>query len=119
MGANQYWQQMDALVQALEVVIDRPRGSAHPRYPDFMYPLDYGYLKGTQAADQGGIDVWSGSRPERGVTGVICTVDLVKRDAEIKILLGCSDDEAQAILRLHNNGEQAAILLRRPDGNTD
>jgi inorganic pyrophosphatase len=55
------------------------------------YPFDYGYLAGTVAADGGGIDVWLGmqaSANERRVTGVICAVDLLKRDSEIKILLG-------------------------------
>jgi inorganic pyrophosphatase len=108
-----YWQRMDELVANHQVVIDRPRGTAHPRYPDFIYPLDYGYLKGTQAMDMGGIDIWIGSQAERRVTGVICTVDMVKNDAEIKILLGCTAEEAQIILQTHNDGPQSAILVTR------
>ena len=114
MDASKYWQRMDALVRETGIVIDRPRGTAHPRYPNFIYPYDYGYLKNTQAADLGGIDVWAGSQPERGVTAVICTVDSVKHDAEIKILWGCSTDEARAILQIHNEGSMAGILLMRP-----
>lgn len=64
--------------------------------------------------DAGGIDVWAGSQRESGVTGVICTVDLIKMDAEIKILLGCTTEEAQSILRLHNEGPQSAVLITRP-----
>ena len=52
-----FWRALDALVAGSEIVIDRPRGSAHPRYPDVIYPLDYGYLAGTRAADGDGIDV--------------------------------------------------------------
>lgn len=109
-----YWQGLDQLVSACHVVIDRPRGSAHPRYPDFIYPNDYGYLEGTQAVDGGGIDVWVGSMEGRRVMGLICTVDLVKRDAEIKILISCTPDEAQAILKTHNEGSQSAIWIQRP-----
>ena len=36
------------------------------------------------------------------MTAVICTVDLGKRDAEIKLLLGCTPSEAQVILQVHN-----------------
>lgn len=108
-----YWQRLDELVNSLEVVIDRPRGSRHPRYNDLIYPYDYGYLKGTQAMDQGGIDVWAGSQPERGVTAVICIVDLVKRDAEMKLLLGCTHEEAEIILKIHNDGLQSGILIER------
>jgi inorganic pyrophosphatase len=108
-----FWSDLDALVASSEVVIDRPRGSRHPRYPDLVYPLDYGYLKGTTAGDGGGIDVWVGSLAEQQVTGIIVTVDLAKRDSEIKILLGCTPDEMQAILAFHNDGAQAGTLLSR------
>lgn len=58
-----FWAALDELVATSTVRIDRPKGTAHPRYPSFIYPLDYGYLEGTQAADGGGIDVWVGSLP--------------------------------------------------------
>lgn len=115
MTAEKYWQGLDQLVRESGMVIDRPKGSTHPRYPDFIYPFDYGYLKNTQAADGGGIDVWRGSQPEGGVTAMICTVDLLKRDAEIKILWGCSEEEARAILQIHNEGPQSAMLVMRPE----
>ena len=96
------------------VVVDRPRGSAHPRYPSFIYPFDYGYLAGTVAADGGGVDVWRGSRQGAGVTGLICTVDLGKKDTEIKILVDCTPEQARTILAAHCDGAQSAILLERP-----
>jgi inorganic pyrophosphatase len=110
-----FWRGLDELVAACRLVIDRSRGMPHPRYPSFVYPLDYGYLQGTQAADGDGIDVWVGSVPERGVTAVVCTVDGEQRDAEVKILLGCTPQEARAILAVHNWGSQVGLLLERPD----
>lgn len=108
-----FWPGLDRLVSLCPLCIDRPQGATHPRYPDFVYPFDYGYLEGTTAADGGGIDVWVGSLPDRQVTAVICTIDLHKRDAEMKILLGCTPDEARAILATHNTGAQAGILIER------
>ncbi len=96
--------------------IDRPRGTAHPRYPDYIYPLDYGYLEGSTSMDGDGIDVWVGSLAERRVGGVICTVDLVKRDSEIKLLLGCTPEEMRIALRTHQTGPQAGLLILRPEG---
>jgi hypothetical protein len=58
--SEHFWQQADDLVAASEIGIDRPRGRAHPRYPDVHYPLDYGFLAKTRAGDGSGIDVWSG-----------------------------------------------------------
>jgi len=108
-----FWQGLDTLVDTCEMTIDRPRGSTHPRYPATMYPLDYGYLAGTTAADGGGIDVWVGSLPARQPTGVILTIDLLKRDGEVKILLGCTPDEMALLLRFHNDGSQLAMLVER------
>ncbi len=113
MDQTAYWKGLDKLVASCERVIDRPRGSRHPRYPELIYPFDYGYLKDTRAMDQGGIDVWVGTLAEQNVTAVICTVDLLKNDAELKILLGCTPQEAAIILQFHNDGPQSAILILR------
>ena len=52
-----FWRMLDDLVKEHEIVIDRPKGSRHPRYPQIVYRLDYGYLKGTSSMDGGGIDL--------------------------------------------------------------
>jgi inorganic pyrophosphatase len=75
------------------------------------YPLDYGYLEGTTGGDGDGIDIWGGSGDRSRISGIVCTVDLKKNDAEIKVLLGCSDAEMQTILDFHNSGPQAAMLI--------
>lgn len=33
------------------VTVDRPLGSYHPEHPNLYYPINYGYIKGTVAAD--------------------------------------------------------------------
>ena len=33
------------------VTVDRPLGSYHPEHPDIYYPINYGYIEGTMAAD--------------------------------------------------------------------
>jgi inorganic pyrophosphatase len=108
-----FWQNLQALLEQHEVVIDRPGGTTHPRYPGFVYPFDYGYLKGTSGGDGQGIDVWMGSGDRRRLTGVICTVDTVKCDAEVKLLAGCTRAEAEEIERVHNSGPQGGLLIWR------
>jgi inorganic pyrophosphatase len=108
-----FWHRLDELVTRHGIVVDRPAGSAHPRFPSFVYPLDYGYLDGSRSADGGGIDVWVGSLPGRGVTGIVCTVDSLKQDVELKILVSCTEAEAGAALHAHNQGAQAALLVLR------
>ena len=36
---------------------------------------------------------------------VICTIDLLKKDSEIKILIGCTEEEKAIIMRFHNDSE--------------
>ena len=110
-----FWAALDCLIQEAALVIDRPKNSAHPRYPDFIYPLDYGYLESTASPDGGGIDVWQGSLNEPRLEAIICTVDLVKRDSEIKLLIGCTPEEIETITCFHNDSaNQKGILIVRP-----
>jgi inorganic pyrophosphatase len=113
MADQSFWNALDQLLAGSQVVIDRPKGSPHPRYPDLTYPLDYGYLAGTMSVDGGGIDVWVGSVADKETRAVICTVDLLKRDVEVKILLGCSEAEVEAILRFVEASSMGCTLLRR------
>jgi inorganic pyrophosphatase len=97
------------------IVIDRPAGSVHPRFPSFVYPLDYGYLEGTRSADGAGIDAWVGSLPGKEVIGIVCTLDRLKHEAELKLLVSCTTAEMEIALAAHNEGNQAAVLVLRPD----
>ncbi|MGC1376538.1 MAG: hypothetical protein WA821_09950 [Anaerolineales bacterium] len=111
---EQYWQAMQTLLFNAQIVIDRPKGRPHPRYPDVIYPLDYGYLEGTTAGDGNGIDVWVGSQAEKTLTGILCTFDAVKRDAEIKLLVGCSAQDVETVLRFFNEGLMRYLYIPKP-----
>ena len=117
MNANpEFWRAMEALIANSEIVIDRPRGSRHPRHPDIIYPLDYGYLANTTSTDGEGIDVWLGSGEDRTLRAVLLSVDLEKRDSEIKLLLGLSEAETEAIYAFYNDYPgMKALLIERDD----
>ena len=113
MNNPDFWLALDQLIGESEVVIDRPRGSKHPRY-DFIYEVDYGYLRDTRSMDGGGIDVWRGTRGDEKCDAIVCTVDLMKKDSEIKVLLGCTEEEKGKIMRFHNESESMkGIMVRR------
>jgi inorganic pyrophosphatase len=112
-----FWTYLDGLLQSTELVIDRPRGWPHPRYPALIYPLDYGYLKGTSGGDGNELDVWRGTCTAAKLDAGVCTVDRLKKDVEVKLLLGCTEKEKTMICDFHNGSEyMAAILLRREAG---
>ena len=109
-----FWKRLDSLITVSPIVIDRPKGSAHPRYPDMVYPLDYGYLKGTSGGDGNEIDVWRGTLGENRLVAVVLTVDAVKRDTEMKLLIGCTGDEIEIVNRFYNNNDSMSgmVVLR-------
>jgi len=108
-----FWDLMNELVATSDIVIDRPKGSSHPRYPDLLYPLDYGYLKNTRSSDGDGVDVWLGSLYNKHISGIVCTVDTEDRDVELKLLLGCTTEETQMIVDIHNQGTQSAFFIKQ------
>ncbi len=111
---NEFWKAVDNLVSDSRVIIDRPKGTSHPRFPDMIYPADYGYLENTTSPDGGGIDVYKGTSLFGKVDAMICTIDLMKRDSEIKLLIGCTLEEKRIILDFHNNSEyMKGILIER------
>ena len=66
---------MNRLVMTNSIMIEKRKGSAHPRYLNIIYPLDYVYLENTISGDTGGIDVWLGSIGNKTLTGILCTFD--------------------------------------------
>ena len=111
---QEFWSRLDALLAGHEVVLDRPRGTAHPRYPDLVFPLDYGYLEGVAGGDGDGLDVWRGSADHTRLVAVVCTIDLNKLDAEYKLVIGATEDDLRTIEAFHNGRWQSAVLVRRP-----
>ena len=114
MSNKEFWDMLEELVSNSEIVIDRPKGTVHPKYPDFVYRVDYGYLKNTSSMDGDGIDVGVGSESDKQIDAIMCTVDVMKKDSEIKILIGCTEEEKAIVYETHNETQyMKGILIRR------
>jgi inorganic pyrophosphatase len=107
-----FWQALHELLATHVIAIDRPAGSAHPRYADLIYPLAYGYLENTSAGDGAGMDVWIGSSHSKTLTGILCTFDRLKCDAEIKLLIGCTHDDVETVQGF--NKELPTLFIPNP-----
>lgn len=68
--------------------------------------------------DGGGIDLWKGIKENPVIDVIICTVDLRKRDSEIKLLLGCTEGEKEIIYRFHNQDQYLKGILIDRDPNS-
>lgn len=110
---SEFWSYLERLLAERRLVIDRPKGSAHPRFSTHIYPLDYGYLEGTTGGDGHPIDVWRGSLEQAVLTGVQLTVDLYKRDAEIKLLVGCSAEDSQIVQDFTDDQSMGSLIIGR------
>ena len=76
------------LGRTVQIVIDRPIGSSHPRYPDTVYPVNYGYIPGTFAGDGEPKDVYllGVDSPVEGYIGKIIAVIHREDDREDKLV---------------------------------
>jgi coenzyme F420-0:L-glutamate ligase/coenzyme F420-1:gamma-L-glutamate ligase len=109
----EFWSALDDFVHSCEIIIDRPKGSKHPRHKDLTYPIDYGYLAGTRSADGEGVDIFVGSAPNKDICAFAASVDLFNNDAEIKILVGCTSAESAVIETFLNQHTMHAIIIER------
>ncbi|MFI0773139.1 inorganic pyrophosphatase [Streptomyces sp. NPDC021212] len=114
---QRFFTNLDRICASARLVVDRPKDSRHPRVPQAVYPVDYGYLDGTTGGDGEGVDVFRGSAEGAGVVGVFVTADPVKRDVEVKVLLDCTGDEIGHIRHLLDDVlEIGGLLVLREDG---
>lgn len=104
---DKFWNFVQKVVDDSEIIIDRPKGSCHPNFKETIYITDYGYLKNTKSADGEEIDVYIGSNGTHEVDAIAVTVDVVKRDSEIKILVGCTQEEIKRIQEQLNGFDTA------------
>lgn len=104
-----FWQKIDSLVLSTNIIISQPKGSHHPKYLNMIYPVDYGYLNDTDS-----IKVFKGSKKTSKVDAIMIVGDILKRDLEVKLLMGCDEVEEKEILLFINQTDyQKGILVRR------
>ncbi|TGY65760.1 Inorganic pyrophosphatase [Dubosiella muris] len=109
-----FWQKLDTLLLSCTCTIDRPKGSTHFKYSNLVYPVDYGFLADSVGSDQSPIDLFKGSGKANRVEAIAISADILKKDCEVKLLVGCTEQETEKILQFLNQTQfQKAILVRR------
>ena len=104
-----FGKKIDSLMLSTNVEISQPKGSHHPKYVNMVYPVDYGFLSDTDA-----IKVFKGSIKTSKIDAIMIVGDILKRDLEVKLLLGCNENEVKGILEFINQTDyQKGILVRR------
>ncbi len=71
-----------------EINIDRPIGSTHPKHPDLIYPINYGYIPGVLGGDGEELDVYllGVDKPVKEYTARVIGIVHRQNDVEDKLV---------------------------------
>ena len=109
-----FWQKMDTVALSSKIRIDRPKNTTHPDFANLVYPVDYGCFMDMDTVDSEMIHVYRGTLKPATVQAVAVSVDILKRDMDVKVLYGCTEQEELEILRFLNQTDyQKCILIHR------
>jgi hypothetical protein len=115
------WAGWEVLILENGITLDRPRGSAHPVFPEIVYPIDYGFVNGTISSDGQEVDVFVGTAAAgsaaHGLVGAVFTTDYRRGDRECKLLWNCSPGEIYLVngfLNFDRALMEGTLVLRRP-----
>ena len=91
------------LGKEVTVKVDRALGSAHPKYPDLIYPINYGYIESMIAPDGDPQDAYILGVAEAvdSLCGVVLAIIVRRNDVESKLIvapkgMSFSDEEILA-----------------------
>ncbi len=75
--------------KTVTVTVDRPIGAAHPKHPDNIYPLNYGYIQGEIAPDGDDLDAYilGVTEPQSSFTGKVIAIIHRENDIEDKLVV--------------------------------
>ena len=104
--------------EIVTVTVDRPLGSAHPDYPEMIYPLNYGYIEGIMAPDGVEQDAYilGVQEPVRQFTGRIIAIVRRADDIEEKWVV-CPENqtytkqEIAELIRFQEQYFQSEIIM--------
>jgi len=76
------------LGKTVQITIDRPLGSTHPKHRDIVYPINYGFIEHTTGGDGEEIDVYllGVDVPVKSYSAVIVGVVCREDDDEDKLI---------------------------------
>jgi len=104
------------LGQKVEVAIDRPLGSKHPKH-DFIYETNYGFIEGVKAPDGEELDAYylGIQEPLKKATGVCIAIAHRKDDDDDKLIvvpenISLSDDQIMSTIRYQEKWFDTVII---------
>ena len=104
--------------KTVTVTVDRPKDSRHPKHPDIIYPVNYGYISGIPAADGDDQDAYilGVDEPVASFTGKVIAVIHRRDDVEDKWVtapegLTFTEDEIARAVSFHEQYFESEIIM--------
>lgn len=111
-----FWQKLDTLYVSSTIGLEFKKGSNHPIYEKLIYPVDYGIIEDAHNFGNIKMGVFKGANDSHSVDAIAVNIDTLQRDSDIKLLVGCNEDEIFRIMQFLNETDfQKSILVRRSD----
>lgn len=108
-----FWQKVDTLFLSSNLKITNKKDEVHRQFSNLIYPIDHGYLLDAGEEGDQQISVYVGSQSQT-VSALIIAADILQKTLEVKMLVGCSEEEIEAVLRFLNQTDyQKTVLIRR------
>ena len=109
-----FWQKVETLFLSSGLEITRKKGDIHPTFKNLIYPTDYGHVKDTKSVSGEGVSVYLGSGSRSTITALVVAADILAKELDVKILVGCNEEEEKDVLHFLNQTDyQKTVLIRR------
>ncbi len=107
---------IDYLGKEVEVIMDRPLGSRHPKH-GFIYPVNYGYLPNTVSGDGEELDAYvlGEFKPLEKFVGIVKAIIHRTNDNDDKLVVmpkdkDYSDEQIRALTEFQERYFQSEII---------
>ncbi len=108
-----FWQKLDTLILTGNFIVKYEKGQIHKKHTNLIYPMNYALLTDEKNAEDKGIPCFMGSNGEECLA-VIVSVDILSKECVAQLLIGCNEEEEEAVLSFLNQTEfQKTIIVRR------
>lgn len=109
-----FWQKVETLFLSSGFEITRKKGDVHPVFKNLVYPTDYGHMKDTKSVSDEGVSVYAGSGNRSSISALVIAADILAKELDVKILVGCDEEEEKDVLHFLNQTDyQKTVLIRR------
>ncbi len=109
-----FWMKIETLFLSGKLNLTKKKGEVHPVFKNLIYPTDYGHLGDTKSVSDEGVTVYAGSGDRNQITALAIAADILTKELDVKMLIGCTEEETDQILHFLNQTDyQKTVLIRR------